>query len=440
MTAPKDPYGIRLARLDETSRLREIEDQAGTLFSGLGLIDETLDVSFPPEELARLIGIGQVWVACTANDVPIGVVIASLREGSVYVEEIDVLPAHGRRGLGGRLLARVCAWAQEQGHLAVTLSTFRDVPWNGPFYRKHAFKDLTPAQWTPGMRAIRESEERHGLQVEARVFMRRELGRDLSQHAVHFDAFGFALLQRFADVEALSAELDACMSDAFAEPSHMNAGAAGNQFRYVPTMCERTPRSLALLRQLAPVASAILQAPVLPSRAKATTYRGSTKWHRDSDSSLKSVGFLFYLEPVDAENGALRVLPGSHWADYAAAIEPYVTTAEVLPGVAIPTLPGDAIALDERLFHASAGGDERRQWRVDFVADLPGTDQALRDYFARQYTPGWDGGYDVERYPSYGKYWRTLDAGWSRRLDELGAYEAAAAEEEADCLRSKAKS
>lgn len=252
---------------------------------------------------------------------------------------------------------------------------------------------------------------------------------DLSQHATHFDVFGYALLPRFADVEALSAEFDACMSDAFASPSHMNAGAAGNRFRYVPTMCERTPHSLALLRLLAPVASAILQAPVLPSRAKATTYRGSTKWHRDSDSSLKSVGLILYLEPVDAQSGALRVLPGSHWTDYGSVVQAFTSNAEAMPGVAIPTVPGDVIALNEHLFHASSGGDERRQWRVDFVADQPGADEALRNYFARQYTPGWDGGYDVDRYPSYGEYWRTLDAGWSQRLDELGAYQAAAEEE-----------
>jgi 4-diphosphocytidyl-2-C-methyl-D-erythritol kinase len=119
---------------------------------------------------------GQVWVACPEDGVPVGMVIASLREGAVYIEELDVLPEHGRRGLGARLLGRVCAWARAQGHPAVTLSTFRDVPWNGPFYRRHGFRDLQPAEWTPGMRAIREQEARHGLAVEARVFMRRELG------------------------------------------------------------------------------------------------------------------------------------------------------------------------------------------------------------------------------------------------------------------------
>jgi GNAT superfamily N-acetyltransferase len=168
-------YRVRLARPDEVSRLRAVEDAAGRMFSGLGLIDEALDVSFPLDDLARLVGMGQVWVACLEDDLPVGMVIASVREGAVYVEEMDVLPEHGRRGLGARLLERVCGWAREQGYAAITLSTFRDVPWNGPFYRKHGFRELRPAEWTAGMRAIREQEVRHGLRVEARVFMRREL-------------------------------------------------------------------------------------------------------------------------------------------------------------------------------------------------------------------------------------------------------------------------
>jgi len=174
--SPLDSFRLRLARPDEVPRLREIEDAAATLFAGLGLIDEALDESFPLDELARLVGMGQVWVGCPPDDQPVGMVIASVREGAVYLEEMDVLPAHGRRGLGTRLLTCVCAWAKAQGHSAVTLSTMRDVPWNGPFYRKHGFKDLQPAEWTSDMRAIREKEVAHGLRVEARVFMRRELG------------------------------------------------------------------------------------------------------------------------------------------------------------------------------------------------------------------------------------------------------------------------
>lgn len=170
-----DPYQIRLARPDEIGRVREIEDESGAIFNGTGLIDESLDVSFPLDDLRHLVGIGQVWVACGSDAVPVGMVIASIREGAVYVEELDVLPAHARRGLGTRLLTTVVEWARARGQSALTLSTFRDVPWNGPFYRKNGFRDLEPAEWTPGMRMIREEEIRHGLRVEARTFMRRDL-------------------------------------------------------------------------------------------------------------------------------------------------------------------------------------------------------------------------------------------------------------------------
>jgi catechol 2,3-dioxygenase-like lactoylglutathione lyase family enzyme len=122
-------------------------------------------------------GLRQVWVACDSHDMPVGMVIASVRDETAHIEELDVLPAYGRRGLGTLLLDMVCAWAQAQGHPAVTLSTFRDVPWNGLFYSKNGFRALQPSEWTSGMRAIRENETQHGLRAEVRVFMRRELAR-----------------------------------------------------------------------------------------------------------------------------------------------------------------------------------------------------------------------------------------------------------------------
>lgn len=177
MSQQMDPYHIRLARTDEILRLHDIENAAGEMFSGLGLIDEALDDSFPLGKLARLIQMGQVWTACMEDDLPVGMVIASIRDGAVYVEEMDVLPEHGRRGIGGRLLETVCAWAKEQRDTAVTLSTFRDVPWNGPFYRKHGFADLSPDEWTPWMHTLREKERQLGLRVDERVFMRREFNK-----------------------------------------------------------------------------------------------------------------------------------------------------------------------------------------------------------------------------------------------------------------------
>src|SRR5439155_22875093 len=118
-------YQIRLARPSEVLLMRKIEDKASERFLGLGLIeDENTDSSFPLEDLARLVTKDQVWVVCEEGDTPVGMIIVSEIDGIGYVEELDVLPDHGKQGLGSRLLERACSWASEQGFAAIALSTF----------------------------------------------------------------------------------------------------------------------------------------------------------------------------------------------------------------------------------------------------------------------------------------------------------------------------
>ena len=233
-------------------------------------------------------------------------------------------------------------------------------------------------------------------------------------------ASGYVLVPQFFDPVPLCAEFDTVMGDAFDDVGHVNSGSAGNRFRYVPVMNERTPVSVDLTLRLAELASELLGSRVLPGRAKATTYFGATNWHRDSGGLARSIGMVCYLDPLDASTGALTVVPGSFTLDADPALQ----------GVAIPTIGGDVIVFDEHLLHGATGGGERRQWRADFVADT-GDDAVLRAYFSSQFSPGWDGGYNVDRYPSYGAHWRTLNQRWTHRLEALGAFQAAAAEEEA---------
>jgi len=263
---------------------------------------------------------------------------------------------------------------------------------------------------------------------------------DVASAAAHVSTYGYAVLRGAFDAGPLADEVDRVLADAFADPRHRNRGSPGNRFRYAPMMIEDTPVSLDLAASLGDVATAVLGAPVVPGRAKGTEYTGVTGWHRDTELAARSIGCLAYLEALSARSGALRVLPGSHHPDYGAALA--AVDGEDRPGVALPTAPGDVIVFDERLFHCTVGGSRRRrrQWRVDFVADDPGADELLRAYFAGQHSPEWDGGYDVERYPSYGPGWRAIDARWDERLDALGAYKAGRVEEDAARARRQAAS
>ena len=139
------------------------------------------------------------------------------------------------------------------------------------------------------------------------------MGLDSTSHlASDFRRFGFTVLREFFDPRPLAAEIDHVMHDGLVADV---ARTGELRFQYVPMMTTETPVSLALLDRLEAVAAALLGGSVLPTRAKGVRYSGNTPWHTDSASPLSSVGCLAYLEPLRAEDGALRVLPGSHHPD-----------------------------------------------------------------------------------------------------------------------------
>lgn len=168
-------YHIRRARLEELPLIQDIEQAASTLFLGTDysfLIDfETM----PLDVLRERQGEGLVWVACDRGSGPVGFAVARVIDGAAHLDELDVHPSHGRRGLGRRLALAVCEWARAAGYGAVTLSTFRDIPWNRPFYERLGFRMLAEDDLGPGLRQIRVREAAIGLPLDRRVCMRLEL-------------------------------------------------------------------------------------------------------------------------------------------------------------------------------------------------------------------------------------------------------------------------
>jgi hypothetical protein len=247
----------------------------------------------------------------------------------------------------------------------------------------------------------------------------------------HFATFGFVVLRGAFDARPLSEEVD----EALREGSRASFASVVARGRYVPMMTERTPVSLSLLDRCAGLAATLVGAPVLPVRAKCVQYAGDTAWHADSDRALTSIGCAAYLESLGADNGALRVLPGSHCRDFAHALSSHPARHDVaaVPGFVVETEPGDLVVLDEHLHHASVGGAARRQWRVDYVIDPvdPEEEAEVRAYYAEVYALGWDGGYDAEAFPTYGSSWRSSGRACLERLTALGAHAAATAQEAA---------
>lgn len=168
---------IRFARPDELADLVAIETAAERLFVdfGIELPEGSVTEVWALEEACLE---QRLLVAVDDGDRPVGFAVLELVDGDVYLDEVDVHPAFGRRGVGAALVRASCDWAVTHGHAAITLTTWRDVPWNGPFYRKLGFEEVPDAALGPELAAIRRAEERRGLGRQyARCAMRRGLRR-----------------------------------------------------------------------------------------------------------------------------------------------------------------------------------------------------------------------------------------------------------------------
>ena len=94
---------------------------------------------------------------------PVGFVHVLVIDGHAHLEQLSVLPEHQRRGIGAALIRAAMDEARAQGFDRLSLCTYRDVPWNGPFYAASGFTEVT--ELAPYERRLREKERELGLDV-----------------------------------------------------------------------------------------------------------------------------------------------------------------------------------------------------------------------------------------------------------------------------------
>jgi GNAT superfamily N-acetyltransferase len=168
------PYAIALAEPRHLEALGAIELAAARL-----LVDHAppsvLAEHTSRDALAAAMNRGHLWLALL-EDTPVGFAqVEPLSADVPHLHEIDVHPAHGRRGLGTRLVQAVCDWACATGYREITLTTFRAVAWNMPWYSRLGFVELPPEAWRDELRRQVASETARGLDPARRVAMVRRL-------------------------------------------------------------------------------------------------------------------------------------------------------------------------------------------------------------------------------------------------------------------------
>ena len=169
-----DMLVIGLATALDVRALPAIELAAARLLAGHAP-ESVLSETTSHSDLHAARADGLLWVARLGR-APVGFAHVTRREpGVAHLEELDVHPAHGRRGIGRALVERVCTWAACQRLDAVTLTTFRDVLFNMPFYRTLGFLEASDDALTTTLAAILDAEAAHGLDRARRVAMRRAI-------------------------------------------------------------------------------------------------------------------------------------------------------------------------------------------------------------------------------------------------------------------------
>lgn len=166
---------IELASLADVPSLPGIEARAAGLLDPQDLPAAIAAETTPVATYRTAVQEGRVLVARLASGGVAGFALMTEVDGSSHLEELDVDPEYGRRGLGRALVAAATEWAAKRGDASITLSTFKHVPWNAPFYATMGFKTLPTDQLSPALQTIIDHEEAMGLNVSKRVVMRRDV-------------------------------------------------------------------------------------------------------------------------------------------------------------------------------------------------------------------------------------------------------------------------
>jgi len=117
----------------------------------------------------------EVLVATGPDGGPVGFAAAAPIDAFFHLAELSVDPNHGRIGIGQALVEAIAGLADRRGLAGVTLTTFRDVPFNAPFYARLGFVEMPLSDAPVTLRERFLAELPPQTAVEARVLMLRRL-------------------------------------------------------------------------------------------------------------------------------------------------------------------------------------------------------------------------------------------------------------------------
>lgn len=154
-------FTVRAAAPADLATLPAIELSGEAMFADFGIV-------FPPGPATVEAAIAHGAAVFVAGDPPVAFAAVVELDGHPHLEQISVRADMTRNGIGNLLLGEVVS----RYGPGLTLLTFRDVPWNGPWYTRHGFIELPEPAWGPELRDHWQAEIDAGLHdLGARLVM-----------------------------------------------------------------------------------------------------------------------------------------------------------------------------------------------------------------------------------------------------------------------------
>jgi predicted N-acetyltransferase YhbS len=169
---------FRRGEAGDALAIAAIERASAVRFLDIGMPDIASDDPTPVAAVLERAAQGRLLVAVDGE--PVGFVMFDVVDDQLYIEQIDVDPQHAGKRIGSMLIGLVEDRAREDARTGLLLSTFRDVPWNAPYYRRLGFTDIPDNALSPALEKIRQDHIERGLDERRRVFMRKSLAVDLN--------------------------------------------------------------------------------------------------------------------------------------------------------------------------------------------------------------------------------------------------------------------
>jgi len=167
---------IRHGTKADIPRLSQIERDAAQRFGDVKGYEFCVDGAIREDhEFQRGLDEGAAVVGLTAAGLIAGFALLWRVDGNAHLTELNVERCHQGCGLGRLLVGHGENWARAQHLDVITLTTFRDISWNMPYYEALGYSVFLPGPEHTGMAAIIADEYDYGFRAKPRVEMRKRL-------------------------------------------------------------------------------------------------------------------------------------------------------------------------------------------------------------------------------------------------------------------------